>query len=339
MTFSALRFSHYNRAGANGIEVDISFDKEGKPIESYHGFPCDCGRHCHYREDFVKFVRHLGDLTTPPTSNSGLQLVLFDLKLKDLNVAQKEVAGRYLAAILNEHIYERYLQATQRSQRRGSQGASFDPLVVPPVRVIISINHVTDKILVQNFIGFMRDNRLEFMSRNVGFDIGMNDKLSEIGEMWNSLEDHTINIWQGDGLTNCANIIRGVDRLKEAISVRNGQGHFKKIYYWTVDVLYHIRAVLRLGLDAVLTNQPERVIQVLEEPEFRDKYRLATPYDNPFSQFWIQPSAWKMPPPTLGEAVETVTNIQKTSANFVKTIPDGIAAAIKKVHNTIKTYI
>lgn len=304
--------------------MDISFDKRGIPTEAFHGFPCDCGRHCYQHEDFVKFLQHIGRITTPPSS-SRLQLILFDLKLKDLNYSQKEVAGDYLASKINEHVYKYYLQATQRNQ-----GFSFQP----PIRIIVSINHVDDNVLVRAFINHMRKNRLDFMSQQVGFDVGMNDDLNEISAMWNGLNGATLNIWQGDGLTNCANIVRGSERLKEAISIRNQQGHFRKIYYWTADVMYHIRLVLNHGLDAILTNQPKRVLQVLEEQEFKGKYRMATPYDDPFAQFMIWPSAWKMPAPSIGEVVETVSNIKKTSENFVKTLPEGIAAVIKKVHES-----
>lgn len=231
-----------------------------------------------------------------------------------------------MAANINEHVYKPYLEASRRYKSSPIQ---------PPIRIIVSINHVDDNVLVRAFIEHMRKNHLDFMNQYVGFDVGMNDDLGEISSMWNGFNGATLNIWQGDGLTNCANIIRGLERLKAAVSIRNQQGHFRKIYYWTADVMYQIRSVLNLGLDAILTNQPQRVLQVLGEPEYKAKYRLATPYDDPFAQYLIQPSAWKMPAPSLSEVVETVTNIRETSANFVKTLPDGIAAVIKKVQESI----
>lgn len=246
-------------------------------------------------------------------------MIVFDLKLKDLGYKQKEVAGDYMAANMYEYIYKPYLQS-------GPQYRSFP--YQSPIRIIISINHVVDNVLVRSFIEHMRKNRLDFMSQQVGFDVGMNDDLGEISAMWNGFNGATLNIWQGDGLTNCANIFRSLERLETAINIRNRQGHFRKIYYWTADVMHQIRSVLNLGPDAILTNQPQRVLQVLEERDYKLKYRLATHYDDPFAQFSIQPSKWKMPPFSLSE---TVTNIQKTSENFVKTLPDGIVTALKKV--------
>lgn len=297
------------------------------PVESYHGFPCDCGRHCFNREKLDKFIKHLGLITIPPAT-SKLQLVVFDLKLKGMNDAQRETGGRHLAMLLNEHIYTPYLQAKKRRSRRAQQ-----ELFRPPIRVVVSINHVEDNILARSFLQYMRTSRLLFMHQQVGFDVGMNDDLGNVTSMWAQFQEATNNIWQGDGLTNCANIVRGSQRLKEAIEIRNSQGRIRKVYYWTADVMAHIRAILRFGLDAVLTNQPQRVIQVLQEEEFKQKYRLATPYDDPFDQFWIKPLAWKMP--TIGEAIETVTNIRETSANFVKTLPDGLSEALKKVRNAV----
>lgn len=316
------------KMGANGIETDISFDESGVPVETFHGFPCDCGRHCYSREKFVKFIQHLG-ATKTPFKSSYLQLVVLDLKLKSLNAKQKQVAGRHLASTIDEHVYRRYLR--ELKERRLEEGE----IIQPPVRFIISINHIQDNVLIRSFLEYMRESRADFMSKQVGFDVGMNDNLTDISAMWNGFNGITLNIWQGDGLTNCANIVRGVERLKEAISIRNGQGHFRKIYYWTADVMYLIRSVLRLGVDAMLTNQPQRVVQVLQEPEFNSKYRLSTPYDDPFAQFWIKPSAWNILPPSISEAIETVANIRKTGEQYVKTLPNGIAVALQKVQESI----
>lgn len=298
------------------------------PKYAYHGVPCDCGRHCFHQEDLVTFVKYLASLTNPPAT-SRLFLVLFDLKLKDLKEPlQKETAGQRLAELLHRHLFAPYQAAASRALRTNQQS-----LIQPPLRVVVSINHASDILLVKSFINYMRVNRLDFMSQQVGFDVGMNDNLTEISRAWDQLHGATSNIWQGDGLTNCLNIVRSRERLKQALMMRNDQGHFRKVYFWTADIMYHIRTVLRLGLDAILTNKPQRVNQVLNEPEFRAKYRLATPYDDPFQQFHISPSSWRFTAPTVGELVETITNLRETSSNFIKTLPDGLSAAINRVRH------
>lgn len=332
MRHHLLTLSASNRAGANGIEVDISFDKRGVPVEAYHGFPCDCGRHCHHREALPKFLSKIAEMTIPP-ANSRLILVQFDLKLKNLDTKQKQFAGSILATLLHQYIYDKYLYA--RTLAKGER----DPLFKPPVRFVISVNHASDRALIESFVEYMQRNRLDFMYKNIGFDVGMNDNITQISSMWDQMQGKVVNIWQGDGLTNCANIVRGIKRLKEAIGMRNEQGHFRKVYYWTADIMYHIRSVLRLGLDAILTNKPRRVVQVLNEPEFVGRYRLANQYDDPFAQYWIQPSAWQMSAPTIGEAIETVENLHQTSADYIKFLPNGISAAIKKVGTKITSIV
>lgn len=264
----------------------------------------------------------IAELTIPP-AESRLTLVQFDLKLKNLTTKQKHIAGIALATLLHQSIYDKYLHARRLS--------NDDPMFKPPVKFIVSVNHARDRALIESFVEHMQRNRLDFMYKHIGFDVGMNDNLTEISSMWEDMRGRVVNIWQGDGLTNCANIVRGIKRLKEAIRMRNEQGHFRKVYYWTVDIMYHIRSVLRLGLDAALTNKPQRVVHVLNEPEFVGRYRLANHYDDPFAQYWIQPTAWDMSVPTIGEAIETVGNIQKTSADFIKFLPKGVSAAIKGV--------
>lgn len=310
--------------------MDISFDSKGLPVEAYHGFPCDCGRHCHYREDLTKLLQKLADLTIPP-ADSGLILVQFDLKLSKLNEEKKRRAGTALATMLRENIYDKYLLAREQSGE--------DLAFRPPLKFLISINHTPDKVLIESFLDYVAQNHLDFMFKNVGFDVGMNDNLTDIRNTWDEFQGRLTNIWQGDGLTNCANILRGIERLKDAITIRNHQGHFRKVYYWTTDIMYHIRSVLRLGLDGSLTNTPERVVKVLNEPEFANRYRLATIYDDPFAQYWMPSTAWKMSRPTLGETVEAAKNIQEASVNYLKTFPAGLTAAIKKAGRDIRSLV
>lgn len=269
-------------------------------------------------------------MTIPP-ADSGLIFVQFDLKLSKLNEEKKRLAGAALAKLLHENVYDKYLRAREQS--------GDDLAFRPPLRFLISVNHAPDKVLIQTFLDYMENNHLDFMYKNVGFEVGMNDNLTEISHMWDEFQGRVTNIWQGDGLTNCANIVRGIERLKDAITMRNHQGYFRKVYYWTTDIMFHIRSVLRLGLDASLTNTPERVVKVLNEPEFVNRYRLATAYDDPFAQYMIRATAWKMSRPTLGETVEAVKNIQEASANYLKSLPGGLSAAIKTAGRTVRSFV
>lgn len=153
-------------------------------------------------------------------------------------------------------------------------------------------------------------------------------------------------------------VFRKSTRLQQAIRMRNKQGHFKKVYFWTADIKLHIESILRFDLDAMLTNHPERLNQVLDRKEFRTKYRLANPYDDPFQQFIVRPSSvlynssytslsksnsvgtesssTMSRRPIAGKVVETIEDIHGSSLNFVKTLPDGISAAIDRVNQSIE---
>lgn len=292
-----------------------------------------------YREDLIKFVKHLAQITNPPAS-SRLLIVLFDLKLKGLRNAQKVTAGRHLAELLHKHIYAPYQSATLDQRQNGP--------VQPPLRVVISINHASDFVLVKSFINYVKENGLYFMIEHVGFDVGMNDNLKKISNAWGALQGATVNIWQGDGLTNCLNLFRTTTRLQQAISMRNDQDHFRKVYFWTADIKSHIRGILRLDLDAMLTNRPERLNQVLDEREFRTKYRLANPHDDPFQQIISRPSplqsdsgSMSLLKPSISSTessstrilqpvAETLDDIQESSSNFIETLPDEISPQTMK---------
>lgn len=319
MVNSIEQLDHAIYSGANGIETDVTFANSGVPTAAYHGFPCDCGRHCYHNTNFELFIRYLAKVVASPDNGLGagrLQLLMLDLKLKKLDGNHKSVAGYLLASVLHRELFSRY-------SRKDS--------IIPPIRVIVSINHTKDYMLVRAFNKYMRDNQLHMMARHVGFDVGMNDEIGDIKVMWDAASNETMNVWQGDGLTNCANIVRRDNRLKEALGVRNNRGPFKKVYYWTADVVYHIRSVLQMGVDAIVTNQPRRVLQVLNEPELKRIYRLATAFDDPFTQYTVKPLAWKRQLPTISDAIETIANIGETTNKYVKSLPAGIAAALSRV--------
>ncbi|GIY20292.1 dermonecrotic toxin SPH [Caerostris extrusa] len=125
--------------------------------------------------------------------------------------------------------------------------------------------------------------------QKLGFDVSLNDDLNSIRRMYSKLGVIS-NRWQGDGITNCLRSLRDDSRLRHAIRIRDSDaGFIEKVYDWTVDTTLSIRRSLRAGVDGLITNFPERVISVLQEKEFKDKYRLATVDDNPFSRVHISP--------------------------------------------------
>lgn len=65
MVNSIKEINYYISRGANAIEADVSFSPNGTALYTYHGYPCDCFRHCNEREDIEKYLRYIRDITKP----------------------------------------------------------------------------------------------------------------------------------------------------------------------------------------------------------------------------------------------------------------------------------
>lgn len=258
--------------GANAVEVDVTFGRDGDPLYTYHGPPCDCWRHCHQQEDFHEYLRYVREIMIEANHNElgkNLSLLFLDLKLDYLDHKGKARAGTELAKSILDNLYG--YDAAEETEKN-------------PIRLILSVNHVTDVEVVFNFVHFLeQQNATRLMSR-IGFDVGMNDDLQQIESMWKKF-GNSLNLWQGDGFTNCFSPFYNLQRLSKAILKRdNEQGYPRKVYHWTIDLHDRMRESLRLGVDAIMTNHPERLNMILREPELAHTHRLATRADNPFKK-------------------------------------------------------
>lgn len=65
MVNSIKEINYYLARGANAIESDVSFAPNGTALYTYHGYPCDCFRHCTEREDIVKYLEYAREVTRP----------------------------------------------------------------------------------------------------------------------------------------------------------------------------------------------------------------------------------------------------------------------------------
>ncbi|XP_035207140.1 dermonecrotic toxin StSicTox-betaIB1i-like [Stegodyphus dumicola] len=267
MVNSIYEMDEYLARGANAIEADVTFSSNGTIKNVYHGYPCDCYRVCDEKENFASYLNHIRDLSNPKHVNyhDSLTLLFLDLKLSDVSRSQKYKAGEEIAKYLITHLWSNNLSD-------------------PQISVLLSIGHTSDSETIRGIQDtFTTSNRGTAMQK-LGFDVGLNDDLNSIRRMWSKLGVKN-NRWQGDGITNCLRPFREDSRLRHAIRIRDsGTGFIDKVYDWTVDITSHIRRSLRSGVDAILTNFPERVVSVLQEKEFKEKYRLATASDNPFSR-------------------------------------------------------
>lgn len=262
-------------SGANAIEADVTFGLDGEPLWTYHGPPCDCWRHCYQRENFHDYLNHVREIAidTPSERGQNLSLLFLDLKLDSLDQPAKVRAGQELAKAVMGDLLIQSSSAFQAPARAINKR---------PFNVILSINHVNDIDLVHNFIHTLDVNNASHLMSHIGFDVGMNDDLQQIESMWRKFNGQ-LNLWQGDGYTNCLSPFYNLQRLSKAIAKRDdGQGYPAKVYHWTIDLHDRMRESILLGVDAIMSNHPERLLTVLQEPEIAHDFRLATRADNPF---------------------------------------------------------
>nr|ANY30984.1 loxtox protein [Loxosceles similis] len=252
--------------GANGLELDVDFEKDGTAKEMYHGVPCDCFRSCTRSEEFTKYMDYIRQLTTPgnPKFRSQLIMLIMDLKLKGIEPNVAYAAGKSVA----EKLLSSYWQ-------NGKSGAR--------AYIVLSLETITRPDFIKGFRDAITASGHEELFEKIGWDFSGNEDLGDIRRMYQQygIEDH---IWQGDGITNC--IARGDYRLKEALKKKNDPDYkyTLKVYTWSIDKNSSIRHALRLGVDAIMTNYPEDVKSILQESEFSGSHRMATYEDYPWQK-------------------------------------------------------
>lgn len=266
MVNSIAQVSQFVESGANAIESDVEFGENGTALRTYHGLPCDCLRRCKENADIAEFFRYIRNVTGfgGLPLHGKLLLVFLDLKVSKLPPRSKYAAGVDIAMKLVQNLWH---------------GVAY----YNRMNVLLSIGHASDKDVLLGAIHTI--SQFDFtLFDNVGFDVGLNDKLENISAMYEELgiDGHR---WQGDGITNCLVNLRSPRRLNEAVVYRDTykrQSYVDKVYYWTVDKTATIRKTISRGVDAVITNRPERVMSVLAEDAFKKIARRANARDSPW---------------------------------------------------------
>jgi len=255
-------------SGANSVEVDIQFTEDGLLEMVYHGLPCDCFRYCSSREDIDTMFEYLRDISTPGNSEyqPHFTLVLFDLKIKRLSEKAKVTAGLMMADKLINILFE------------SEQGLS-------KLRIVLGLEMIADYHFVYALVDRFNQRNFPSLLDRIGFDVSGNENIDNIEYLWRFMFENKMNVWQGDGITNCLSYIRPNQRIKELIKLRDGnltESYAAKIYHWTIDSKYTIKDSLRLGVDGMITNEVSNIVDALNDDEFRSQYHLANNDDDPF---------------------------------------------------------
>lgn len=246
----------------------------------------------------------------PDGLGKNLSLLFLDLKLDPLDHKSKARAGIELAKSISSNLF---VDGPTSSNN------------FPALKLILSINHVNDVELVNNFLRHLELTNSTHLLSRIAFDVGMNDDLKQIETMWKRF-GNTLNLWQGDGFTNCFSPFYNLERLSKALLKRDQEtGYPRKVYQWTIDLHDRMREALRMGVDALMTNHPERLLKVLSEPEMAHNYRLATREDDPFKRIVFKASQRN------NELARHQRSASQTSGGFLGSLMD--------VLNSFLTYI
>lgn len=215
--------------------------------------------------------------------------MFFDLKLNSVTFDDKQNAGKDMAAKIIDHLFQ------------GNNNGSYSK-----INVLMSIPYTYDSDFV---IGFMdeiqRRNLPSGIVSRIGWDVGMNDPVSKIISMWKRIEIIN-NIWQGDGRTNCLSPFLNMNRLNQIISTRDTEENIDKVYHWTIDLTASLRTSLRAGVDGIITNHPERLVNVLKESEFSNRLKMANQSDSPWTKVKQGPMPLSVP---IGQSSRWVSDI------------------------------
>ncbi|KAG8184243.1 hypothetical protein JTE90_019482 [Oedothorax gibbosus] len=266
MVNSIRQVKHYLDRGSNALESDIQFFNNGSVSYIYHGFPCDCWRTCSYHVPMSDYLKHVRDITDPDIEDSyheKMLLQMLDLKLS--TSGNKTESGRDVARHVLDFLWS-------KDGKRKTE-----------VRVLIYLDDVTsDQEFVSGFLAEFQDRGQERRLADVGFDGGSGNLFDNRRTL---LDIGIKNVWQGDGRTNCVSAFYPDGRLRRAIALRDARRGKGKVYHWTIDLKLRMRLSLNLGVDAILTNDPDDLLEVVRESYYAGDYRLATVDDDPFEKY------------------------------------------------------
>lgn len=154
------------QTGANGIEFDLQFGEDGRPLYVYHGYICDCLRKCNRRENFDQFLRFIADLTTPTsdTYNANFTFAFVDLKTDTMTTTDAQTtAGKSLFESIFENLFD-----SGRSR--------------PRVRLLLSLLTLYDDEIIAGFMDAMADADMRSLNKYFGWDMSNGQPLGLISE-------------------------------------------------------------------------------------------------------------------------------------------------------------
>lgn len=255
--------------GANALQADVRFTQQGTATRCHHGLLCDCFRDCLQQTEFTEYLDYVRSVTNGERAKykDKLSFLLLDLRTEDVQHDCKYDAGLDLATKLVLHLWR-------------------DVAVDDALNVLLYVNSVEDKALLRGVLDSINAlPRSASWTERIGFDFGPFESPAEIHKAYSELGIHGQR-WQGDGTSNCFVDLGGDFHIPEIVDGRDGLnsecGYVDKAYAWNVDTPFTIEKMIKLGVDAIITNHPENVVQVIEQDDVADLVRCAGPNDSPW---------------------------------------------------------
>lgn len=119
-----------------------------------------------------------------------------------------------------------------------------------------------------------------------GFAFDQFDNPAVVGKVFsqNGIIGHR---WLGSGITNCLPHIARY-QLKDIVACRDGRksgcNYVEKGFTWTLDMQSSMARVIKIGLDAVMTNYPENALAAMRRKDVAPLVRLAGAEDSPWTR-------------------------------------------------------
>lgn len=254
--------------GANAVEIDVtierSSDKSDYVIKCQHG----------YGEGGVTIEQMCRFLLTGGTNFQGISIQLAEYKPIDRLAVVifdcKQPGGEAGISDVWHHTYAHWLQA------RVSKFLPRHKVVysIPNVEMATHGSGGRDGGFLRGIGDGMTD--VSFSGYGIGVTglenlLGLNkDIATELQKISNRVD------WVGVGIDSkwvtSANHRKGVSK---AMQMRDQEGAFKKVYWWTSNNDANSRAWMREGIDGIVTDEVADLAAILRESEFQSTHRLA----------------------------------------------------------------
>jgi glycerophosphoryl diester phosphodiesterase len=234
-------------SGANGIEADLQFDKDGKPTVFKHGGSCDCT--C-VKYGVCKQLESKCATSTPAeillkaiaAEHEAIGLVIIDSKV-DQNL---EAAGKNVIRLLETALFS---------------NEAFKGVV------IVSVSRGKELAYLQAAATAAAQN--EQLAKRIYFAIDGQTDVKKVLKKLTTLS--SANIVFGTGITAC--MFGNFETPIAQAALNESKGVIGFVYIWTIDNRDSAFSYLRAGANGVMTNSPAPMIEFLK----KKGYTLAIP--------------------------------------------------------------